>query len=246
MTFTYKDYKALLNRLKRFGCVISQYDKYDPAMRSVIMRHDIDFCLKKATAIAEIEQECEVQSTFFVLVCTDFYNVFSANNQRIIRKLESCGHEVGLHFDETRYPEDMGKPDKIIDRIIAEAELLAYVTCKPVTSVAMHRPTKEIIESDLQIPGMINAYSTKFMKEFKYVSDSRMKWREPVEEYIETGTHEKLHILTHPFWYNDDEISMSENIKRFIENANRDRYNCLNENITDFAGIIRRVEIEKC
>ena len=39
------------------------------------------------------------------------------------------------------------------------------------------------------VPGMINGYGKVYFKEFKYLSDSRRWWREPVEEIIESGQY---------------------------------------------------------
>ena len=53
---------------------------------------------------------------------------------------------------------------------------------------------------------MINSYGQTFFHDFKYLSDSRRRWREPVEEIIRSGTYDRLHILTHAFWYHKQRI----------------------------------------
>ena len=106
--------------------------------------------------------------------------------------------------------------------------------------VSMHRPSQATLESDLQIPGMINSYGQTFFHDFKYLSDSRRRWREPVEEIIRSGTYDRLHILTHAFWYHKADESITETVSAFIRSANAERYGQMQENITDLASIVMR------
>ena len=43
---------------------------------------------------------------------------------------------------------------------------------------------------------MINSYSKEFFQNFKYVSDSRMKWREDVMKYVKEKQYPRMQILT--------------------------------------------------
>ena len=61
----------------------------------------------------------------------------------------------------------------------------------------MHRPSKDFLEMDLEIPNVINSYQKKFFNDFKYVSDSRMSWRENVEEIVDSEKYSQLHILSY-------------------------------------------------
>ena len=107
----------------------------------------------------------------------------------------------------------------------------------------MHRPSQATLKGNLQIPGMINSYSYEFFHDFKYLSDSRRRWREPVEEIVKAGTHNRLHILTHAFWYGKVEKSMADTIRDFVIDAMDDRYQQMSENITDLASVVRREDI---
>ena len=90
---------------------------------------------------------------------------------------------------------------------------------------------------------MINSYGQKFFKEFKYLSDSRRRWREPVEHIIEAQEYDRLHILTHPFWYNMTDRSLHDSIFEFVNNANRSRYNFLQSNFTDLESVMLSGEV---
>lgn len=209
--------------------------------RCVILRHDIDNDIEKALKLAEIENAEGIFSTYFVLLTSDFYNVFSGKNGRMIKRISGLGHEIGLHFDEVRYPGST--LDELKEHIGREAHILSLAADADVKSVSMHRPSKEVLEADLLIPGMINSYSQTFFRQFKYLSDSRRHWREPVEEIICSEQYEKLHVLTHAFWYNETEKNINESVKAYVNRANKDRYLLVKENITDIASIMSEEEI---
>lgn len=95
-----------------------------------------------------------------------------------------------------------------------------------------------MLHSNMEIPGIVNTYSTVFFREFKYLSDSRRVWREPVEDIIKSCLYNRLQILIHPFWYYEEEMDIQESVKRFIDNANMERYQALDGNISNLSEII--------
>lgn len=109
--------------------------------------------------------------------------------------------------------------------------------------VSMHRPSSTALEENLEIPGMINSYGRQFFVGFKYISDSRHRWREDPDEVISSGKWPRLHILTHAFWYNDRKVNIHEAISRFVNGANRERYESLGTNITALESIMKEQEI---
>lgn len=113
--------------------------------------------------------------------------------------------------------------------------MLSNVLDLKVNTVSMHRPSKFCLESDLKIPGIINSYGQEFFKAFKYLSDSRRHWREDALGYIREEKFEKLHILTHAFWYYETEMNMKEALTAFLDNARSERYAILDRNFTRLA-----------
>lgn len=122
--------------------------------------------------------------------------------------------------------------------IVCEAGILADICGCPITTVSMHRPSKATLEEDLKIPDMVNSYGQTFFHDFKYLSDSRRRWREPVEDIIRGGEYDRLHILTHAFWYHEREQDITESVGAFIRSANAERYEQMMENITDLPSIL--------
>lgn len=246
MKFTYSAYRKIIETLIDKGYSIDGYDSYQESLKTVILRHDVDTSLDKAVEMARIENTIRegVKSTYFVLVSSDFYNVFSKRSLMCIDQIVEYGHAIGLHFDEKKYfSQETWEADAIIEKILMEQRILEDMTGLKINSVSMHTPTRKTLDADLTIPGMINSYGKEFFSNFKYVSDSRRRWRENIEEIVDYGQYKQLHILTHAFWYHDQENDIKETICKFVNTANIDRYNSLKENITDLESVMTLSEV---
>ena len=238
MKFDYKSYINLLDRLKAKGYEFADYHNYAEFERCVIMRHDIDTDLEKAVQMAEIEEDQNIKSTYFVLLTGNFYNTASASSQKALHSIERAGHEIGLHFDEAAYGNITS--EDCVDRILKEKNILSAIMDREITTVSMHRPSKATLDADLKIPGMVNSYGSVFFHGFKYLSDSRRRWRENVDEIIESGRFDRLHILTHAFWYHDIEESINTTVSDFISSASKQRYMQMAENISNIESIVKK------
>ena len=237
MEFTYKAYQMLIGLLQQGNYAFCTYHNWQQHDRCVILRHDIDYSIEKSLELAQLEASLGVQSTYFVLLTSDFYNVASAKNLKILREIQRLGHEIGLHFDEKSYAENT------VQHIVEEKAILSEILGTPVSCVSMHRPSKATLEAELQIPEMVNSYGKTFFHDFKYLSDSRRRWREPVQDIIQSGTYDRLHILTHAFWYQESEEAIHTTVKHFLLSALPQRYDQLQDNITDLENIIQRNEV---
>lgn len=242
MEFTFDDYAAHIALLKDRGYAIVGYGEPEHG-KQAILRHDVDFSLTAVAAFADIEAEkMDVRSTYFVLVRSDFYNCFSADNMERIRHIRACGHEIGLHFDETNY-EIGNSRDKLCDAVMWEKGLLEQALGGQVKTVSMHRPSPFTLQGDFEFDGLINSYSQHYFHGWKYVSDSRMHWREDLKALIESGEHERLHILTHPFWYARRPETTGEKLLRFISDSKAERYDLMNANFRDLSEFVKKEEI---
>ena len=236
MEFTYNSYLHLLQLLQKNNYRFCTYDDYQDYDKCVIMRHDIDYNLEQAVKLAEIERDFGIKSTYFVLLSSDFYNPASISSYKALHTIVDLGHNIGLHFDETVYNYDHRSMEYYISK---EARILSELLEVEINSFSLHRPNAVTLETELEIPGFVNSYSKEFFQNFKYVSDSRRRWREPVEEIIQSEAYRRLHILTHAFWYHQEERSLKGTISDFIKVAGEDRRTYLSENITDLDSILK-------
>ena len=225
----------MIRSLADNGYEFCSYENYPIDGPCVILRHDIDYSLEQALRMAKLENSLGVQSTFFVLLTSNFYNPASSCSYKILHEIISLGHHVGLHFDETAYNYAENKLEYYIRK---ETRILSDLLDVNINSFSLHRPNSITLETALSIPGLINSYGNEFFVKFKYLSDSRRNWREPVESIITSKQFSRLHILTHAFWYHTDDIALKESLLDFIESAKEERQHSLESNITNLDKIL--------
>lgn len=244
MEFTWNAYEELIRLIKREGYRVVQYhESKNMDAPCVILRHDIDNSVEKALQMAVREMNLGVSSTFFVLLTSEFYNVASAASGKMLREMNQMGHRIGLHFDESIY---FGKTDnEIKDAAEKERMILEQILEIPIREISMHRPSKRALEADWNFSTMINSYGKEFFHNFKYVSDSRMHWREDVTAIIGSHEYDKLHILTHAFWYGDDNKSTKQKLEEFMYSAPLERWESLNNNFRDLEEFVPKIVFYK-
>jgi hypothetical protein len=229
MEFTYSNYEKFLKTLKKdYEFISFSRAKYssDKLERVILLRHDIDQSLIKAEKIIEIEASLGVSSTYFLFFKSPFYNIFSHREEMIIRKIIENNHYIGLHFD---YSKSHYKTiSQISYQINNEAEFLQDYFGVKVDSISFHRPFSMDFFNKLELHDFPHAYEKIFMEKFKYFSDSKGEWRfgNPLDS-INYKNRENLHLLIHPIWWTEKEITALEKIKEFKENY----INILNENL---------------
>ena len=241
MNFTYGAYEEMLSLLKGNRYQVCNYENYKLGNRCVILRHDVDFSLGAALRFAELESKNGVRATYFLLLSTSFYNLFDRKANDIIKGIRGMGHDIGLHFDEARYP--ILNEQQLIKCVEKEISIMSQGLDMDIKAVSMHRPSKWVLEADIQFDTVINSYGKEFFNDFKYLSDSRMHWREDVYQVIESNAYERLHILTHPIWYGIEEGTMREKLKDFIREQKYNCYDAVRDNIRDLDEVLLKVDI---
>ena len=231
----------MLALLKDNRYEICNYDTYQHSIRCVILRHDVDFSLKSALQFAELECKEGIQSTYFILLTTPFYNPFHRKSRNIIKAIKDLGHDIGLHFDEANY--FISNKEELITHVESEITILSKGLNMNIRSVSMHRPSKWVLEEDVQFKSVINSYNSTFFNDFKYLSDSRMHWREDVYQVIQSNLYDHLHILTHPIWYGEHERSMREILLQLIGEQKSKYYDDVRENIRDLDKVLLKSDL---
>ena len=91
MEFTYGAYGDLLALLDRQGYQVATYHDWQAYPRCVILRHDIDNSPEQALALARVEREMGVHSTYFVLLRSEFYNVAARRCLETLGQIQALG-----------------------------------------------------------------------------------------------------------------------------------------------------------
>lgn len=215
--FTEQAFRELLGKLKAEGYRFAGYGDAGEGRR-VIWRHDVDFSMHRASALAEIEAQEAVIATYFVNPRSTFYNVLEPAIMELVRRIAGLGHEIGLHFDSAAYATEKWEPDFLEKCVERERHLLQFALEVPIRSLSWHNPDlSNLLDFDAEeIAGMKNAYSGRLRNEYKYCSDSNGYWRfQPMSAVIAEG-HPRLHLLTHPEWWTKERLPPSERVDRAI------------------------------
>ncbi|MDQ7062682.1 MAG: hypothetical protein Q9P90_00380 [candidate division KSB1 bacterium] len=196
-------YEKLLRLGLRQGYVFKPFaESTIPKHEKVIfLRHDIDYSPEIAVEFAQVNHACGIQGTFFFLMRSSIYNLFSDFAQSCIRKINLLNQRVGLHV----YLPDLKikTSNELIRFVQGEFELFKKVVPFADPVFSWHNPGQipGLIQNnaDITIPGLINAYSRYFFEQVKYVSDSDLRYSVDELEAILYGGYTRLQLLFHPF-----------------------------------------------
>lgn len=162
----------------------------------IVLRHDIDLCPESALKMAKIESQYNICSTYFVWLQSPFYNALSKRNILIFSNIKSMGHKIGLHIQCKNNP-------SISKEITGQFELLNKIFGITTKFMSFHKPNKEFVgHSDNIAEGILSAYAYKYIKEYKYISDSGGEWRDDCLCNVIGKKNKKIQALIHPIWWN--------------------------------------------
>jgi hypothetical protein len=211
-------YRDLLTAFSQAGYRAAGYDKGQLSGRRLILRHDVDYALGPAVAIGEIEAETGWRSSFFVLVATEFYNLFTRVGRQALREIQAQGHEIGLHFDRSVYS---GQDEEAAAR--KECATLEDLLGQPVRVTAFHRPaqTPEVLGQGGLFAERPHAYAPEFFRDIGYVADSAGYWSHghPLD-HAAFRDGQPMQLLTHPYLWMGAE---TETAKAHIDRVRRVR-----------------------
>ncbi len=199
--FSINGYQQLLNLAKQNGYQCKSFEQGINVVGSnlsILIRHDIDFSLEYAFKMAQIESQFGLKATYFVMLRSPVYNLWSRQNTLLLWQIRDLGHDIGLHFD-AEFSEQTGQDP--IAQIKVEIEVLSSLVGSPVHSFSLHQPTPRIIEKEIQITGLINTYHPDQLSTFEYISDSNRNWRGKRVESVLNEKSRNIQLLTHPMWW---------------------------------------------
>lgn len=213
--FTYDWYRGFLRRLASAGY---EFRSFGDSLgdRDVILRHDVDLSLDAAVAMARIEADIGVESTYCVLLSSPLYNPLEGEYRRLLSEIESLGHEVIPHVSTHAYWVEGETPDAdAVERRVDEERAVLETVVSPSEAVSFHRPPPWVLDRTFE--GFRNAYAPALFTEIGYVADSNQRWREDppfVDDLPET-----LQVLTHPGLWGERDAEFSERVDRAISDA---------------------------
>ena len=214
--FTTQQYRELI-RLAKQNYSFVFFDGIPFGERFVLWRHDIDFSVNRAFALAEIELDEGVCSTYFINPHSEFYNPFEKSQTCLLKRIVGMGHKIGLHFDAAYHETNDEK--QLDEQVSYEAKLLERCLGTRPSVFSFHNPTVFLPPCEEKAyGGLINCQAEFIKEQIPYVSDSNGYWRfRRLREVLENAEDPCLQVLTHPVWWQETPMLPRERILRSME-----------------------------
>ncbi len=223
--FSYKFYVELIRMLTQTLPLLDFAEVKETSDRFLILRHDIEFSVEKAYAMARIEHEVlGINTSYFFQTRNYSYNPFSFKNMRLIKKIHAMGHKIGLHLNTS----GMNKAIPMEEFIKSEVNFLQNGLELPIDRFSFHRPALKFLKAGIRINKLINAYDEKYFHLYEphlrpqqlskyYFSDSEHRWKygNPMEQF--TQEIKKLQLLTHPYSWSKKGLNNGDNFRALIK-----------------------------
>lgn len=212
--FSYQHYREILDLAKEEYEFTSFFQRPDNKVKKLYLRHDIDIALDKAPPLAEIEHQKGVTATYFLQINSPFYSLLDEKSLKIIKKISSLGHHLGLHLDERLC--SFSKNTVIKEVEFQLSFLRRFFPIKKI--VSFHRPSRKILNRTLNPGKIVSTYEPDFFTRSKYLSDSTGNWREICPcKILKQGKYFNLQILTHPILWGETSKSASDALQEYLK-----------------------------
>lgn len=232
--FCRASYQRLLRRALELGYRTSTFSSFEPpnSQPVLLLRHDLDHSLRRALPIARLEADLGVHATYFVQVACAFYNLLSSEGRAVLRELGALGHEIGLHYDATRYG------DGGLESLRFDTNLVSHIAGQACVSGSQHVP---IASAPLRTRDVLlhEAYEDRFTAPpMHYISDSLLAWRQArPDDLLEQRL--SFQFLTHPEnWASDQRVA---SIEAVLEHTLEEELAALRRNTADTVVLYRNL-----
>lgn len=179
--------------------------------KQIILRHDIDYSPALAYEMAEIDAAYKIKATFALLISTPLYNPFTEASIKLIDGIHKLGHNIVLHY-RVAAGQDIEETRRSISRDLKAVRPFFHFI-QPV--FIWHNLPPNNLLSDIEVPGMINAYGAGFVKKMYYISDSVL--RHKPEEFLNAlSKYRNIHLLLHPIIWMTEKNSMTSMMSQVL------------------------------
>ncbi len=237
--FTEKSYCECLDLVKKNYKTIL-FTNFKEEGRVCLWRHDVDYSPHRSLKLAQLDRSYAITSTFFIWLHSDIYHFYEKKVFLIFKEIIKLGHQIGLHFDPDFYGERISTEQDLLRHLTFEKKVLDDVLEINTRVFSLHNPSLLSISlNEEEYCGMVNVYNSTIKRDYMYLSDSFCYWRyDRLKDVLESGEHQKLHILTHPECWTPEPMAPYKRILR----AFKGRY--LNE-IRQYEKILAKSKIKK-
>jgi hypothetical protein len=217
LEFSLDGYCELLSAFKNTGYSFCGFEEIDAGLTEgypfVVLRHDIDISLRPALEIARREYELGVRATYFVLLCSPFYNICSRSNAEIMQQIHRYGHRIAAHIDLAAYDNDCAKA-------LMGAEVLSKCYPYITTEIVSLHSSCDLNQIPIELFQQLDTvYGPAVRGEVAYISDSTGRWRygHPLESEA-FSAQKPIQLLTHPIWWIQEGETAEEKLELWLQN----------------------------
>jgi hypothetical protein len=235
--FSYKEYVHIIEWVKSNYNILQFKDITKDTSEFCVIRHDVEYSIDRAYNLAKLEETMGLKTTYLVQTKSNCYNALSVKNIPILREIHNMGHTIGLHV----HCGLLNTYDSVTDMITLDIEILSKALGVDVTVFSFHRPTAELLTSNLKTPGLINTYSDLYFHPYvgrtpvklnvRYMSDSNHSWK---YGYPTTSNNSKLQLNFHPFSWTKSGQENTPNFKTLILEKNEEMISSMSNEIRTF------------
>tara|TARA_B100000427_G_scaffold34558_2_gene25106 strand:- start:2843 stop:3532 length:690 start_codon:yes stop_codon:yes gene_type:complete len=208
------DYEKLVNAFLNKNYIFINYDELDLKNdKQVILRHDVDVSIDLALKMAILENNSNIQSTYFFLLSNLSYNLLADENIKKVKKIRKLGHNISLHFDLSIYQ----NPRK---GFINEKKIFEDVFDENINIISIHQPTSAFLDNPENYFPIQNTYENKLLKKIVYFADSGGSFRygSPLKSKAFQES-KNIQLCIHPVWW----MNSKKTVQKTIEEVSKSK-----------------------
>lgn len=207
------NYSKILKVISSNNLIITNNWKKNNYNRYVLLRHDIDFSLDYALKIAKFEYKNKIKSTYFFLVSSNMYNLFSRKNIKIVKNIKKLRHKISLHYDPTIHEDPKS--------FLIEKNIFEKIFDVKLDIISIHRPNNFFLTTNKSFYGIKHTYQKKYFNKLTYISDSGGRpVIDLVKNYVKKKNKTGLQLLLHPIWWTFNSQSPTTTLNNWIKDNN--------------------------
>jgi len=190
--FNSRNYKKLLKFFINRNYKFVSYKSFR-SKQNILLRHDVDFDVNKALSIAKIDYSLKINSHFFFLVDSPFYNLLEKKNIEALRKIAKMNHFIGLHLDMS----NKIKTSSIADLIFKYEYLKKLIGASKIYSIHKYGSVKR----NIYLNSFLNFYRKNITKIYYSDSGGKFRFGIPTKDFRIIKQKKSFQLNLHPIWW---------------------------------------------
>jgi peptidoglycan/xylan/chitin deacetylase (PgdA/CDA1 family) len=135
--------------------------------------------------------------------------VFHSKARDALNRIQSLGHDIGLHFSTHEYWSDNPGLEILEDQVCEERTILQHDVKRDIEVVSFHIPPNWVLRE--QFERFTSTYEKRFFTDIPYRGDSNQRWRDSPP--FADGYPDRMQVLVHPGLWGKGDASFERRIQ---------------------------------